>query len=141
LIEEWEGMPIAEIFEKKGEAYFRKTESDVLQATLMRNEPFILATGGGSPCFNQNMKKIKKLALSVYLEVPLNHLLERLTRTQLEIRPLFFGMDTGEIILKLKSMYIERVKYYEQSQIILRGEDISPELLISEWMRLLKTKP
>ncbi|MEX2511452.1 MAG: shikimate kinase [Cyclobacteriaceae bacterium] len=141
LIEEWEGMPIAEIFSKKGEAYFRRTESDVLLATLMRDEPFILATGGGAPCFNQNMKQIRKLALPVYLEVPLNNILDRLTGNQLEIRPLFSGLDMGEIILKLKNMYTERAKFYEQSKIILRGEDISPELLISEWMRILKTKP
>lgn len=140
LIEQRENAEIAEIFSNRGEGYFRKLESNVLKDTLFRNESFVLATGGGAPCFNDNMNLINEHGLSVYLDVPLNHILNRLTSSKIEVRPLFAGLDTGEIILKLKNMYFERQKYYEKATLKLSGEDISTELLISEWMRILKIK-
>lgn len=141
LIEEKEGKNIARIFAEKGEGYFRKLESAVLEERLSGTEAFVLATGGGAPCYHENMQRINREGVSVFLDVPLNHILERLTGTQLAIRPLFSGMDTSEIILKLKNMYVERCPFYEMAKIKLRGEDISPELLISYWMPLLKAKP
>lgn len=141
LIEEKEGKKIAALFPEKGEGYFRKLETVVLSEMLGRDEAFVLATGGGAPCYNDNMELINSLGVSVFLDVPLNHILERLTQTQVELRPLFSGMDTSEIVLKLKNMYVERCAFYEKAKIKLRGEDISPELLISSWMPLLKIKP
>lgn len=141
LIEEKEGKRIADIFPEKGEGYFRNLETSVLKEALENQEAFILATGGGAPCYNDNMELINSLGVSVYLDVPLNRILERLSQTQIDIRPLFSGLDTSEIILKLKNMYVERYKFYEKAKIKLRGEDISPELLIAEWMPFLKIKP
>ncbi|SEJ37021.1 shikimate kinase [Cyclobacterium xiamenense] len=140
LIEEKEGKKIARIFAEKGEGYFRKLESSVLSERLAGGEAFVLATGGGAPCYNENMQRINSKGVSVFLDVPLNHILQRLTQTALDIRPLFSGMDTSEIILKLKNMYVERSPFYEQAKIKLRGEDISPELVIASWMPLLKAK-
>ncbi|NHE57646.1 shikimate kinase [Cyclobacterium plantarum] len=141
LIEEKEGKSIAEIFSEKGEGYFRNLETSVLGETLLLEQAFILATGGGAPCYNDNMNLVNSHAVSVYLDVPLNHILDRLNQTQIEVRPLFSGLETAEIILKLKNMYVERNRYYEKAKIKLSGEDISPELLIAEWMPFLKTKP
>ena len=138
LIEAKAGVRISTIFSERGEEYFRRMESDVLLTCLQKAESFVLSTGGGAPCFNENMDLINQYAISVYLEVPLNQLLVRLTGGQVRKRPLFFGLDTGEIILKLKSMYVLRHPFYEMAKIKLSGEDISAELLISEWMTLLK---
>ncbi|SHN16848.1 shikimate kinase [Cyclobacterium lianum] len=138
LIEKKEGTPIAAIFPEKGEGYFRNLESLVLEETLDQKQAFVLATGGGAPCYNDNMSLINAKAISVYLDVPLNHILDRLNQTQIEVRPLFSGLDTSEIILKLKNMYVDRHSFYEKAKIKLRGEDISPELLIAEWMPYLK---
>jgi len=141
LIEEKAEKVIPEIFVERGEGYFRKLESDILEATLAAGGSFVLATGGGAPCFNQNMKRINRYALSVFLDVPLNHILDRLTASEVHSRPLFTGLETTEIILKLKNMHLERSKYYEKAAIKLSGEDITTEHLISEWMRMLKIKP
>lgn len=138
LIEAKAGVRISAIFSEKGEGFFRDMESEVLLSTLQREESFILSTGGGAPCFNGNMDIINQHALSVYLEVPLSELLSRLTGGQVQKRPLFYGLETGEIVMKLKSMYELRHPFYEMSKIKLSGEDISAELLIGEWMALLK---
>ncbi len=140
-IEKAAGARITSIFEEKGEGYFRRLESQVLGQMLKQDKGFILATGGGAPCFNHNMQLINRYSVSVFLDVPLNVILNRLTGTQVEKRPLFYGLDTSEIILKLKSMYEERSPYYEKAKIKLSGEDISTELLVSEWMAHLKVKP
>jgi shikimate kinase len=140
LIEEKAGVRIATIFSEKGEGFFRKLESEVLLSTLQKEEAFILSTGGGAPCFNGNMDTINEYTLSVYLEVPLSELLSRLTGGQIQKRPLFYGLETGEIVLKLKSMYELRHPFYEMAKIKLSGEDISAELLIGEWMAFLKGK-
>jgi shikimate kinase len=139
-IEKEAGTKITTIFEQRGEGYFRRLEAQVLEQMLKLDQGFVLATGGGAPCYHQNMKLINRHAVSVYLEVPLNVILDRLTGAQVEKRPLFYGLDTSEIILKLKSMYEDRSPFYEKAKIKLSGEDISTELLVSEWMAHLKVK-
>ena len=114
LIEENAGARISTIFSEQGEESFRAMESEVLLSCLQKKESFVLSTGGGAPCFNENMDLINKFAIAVYLEVPLNQLLIRLTGGQVRKRPLFFGLDAGEIVLKLKSMYELRHPFYDE---------------------------
>jgi shikimate kinase len=64
----------------------------------------------------------------------LEELQKRLTKDSVSQRPLFFGMNTGEITLKLKDMMAIRGLYYDQAKIKLSGEDLSTELLMSELM-------
>lgn len=138
LIEKKEGMAIAEIFNTKGEGYFRELESKVLLQNLLSVEAFVMATGGGAPCFHDNMDKINQFAISIFLDVPLPQILSRLTLGEIELRPLFHGLDTGEITLKLINLYANRLPFYNQSKIKLSGEDISTELLMSELLSFFK---
>ena len=139
LIEEREKMSIADIFYKEGEGYFRDIESNVLKISLQGGESIVLATGGGTPCFNDNMKIINKYGISVFLDVPINNVISRLTENELQLRPLFQGLDAGEILAKLKNLHADRVHHYEQAKIKLSGEDIPIELLISELMSHFKS--
>lgn len=131
-------MKIFEIFSQFGEGKFRDWETEVLQDFLERKESYVLASGGGCPCFNDNMDLINKSAVSVYLDVPLEEISIRLGLTKSQERPMFSGLDRGEITLKLKSLLVERDFFYRQSKIKLSGEDFSAELLVSELIRLLK---
>lgn len=138
LIEQQEGKSIAEIFHQKGEGYFRTLESSILEKKILVEDAFILATGGGTPCFNDNMEKINQQAISVFLDVPLSHIMSRFTSGEIEMRPLFQGLDTGEIMAKLKNLYVDRIHYYDQAKIKLSGEDVSTELLMSELMTFFR---
>lgn len=138
LIEQQEGMSVADIFFEKGEGYFRQAETRALEKNLNTKEASILATGGGAPCFNNNMDRINQYGISVFLDVPFGQILSRLTSGEVELRPLFHGLDTGEITAKLKDLYALRVHYYDQAKIKLSGEDISTELLISELMSFFR---
>ncbi|MFT6893730.1 MAG: shikimate kinase, partial [Algoriphagus sp.] len=77
---------------------------------------------------------------SVYLDVPLEEISGRLGVSRFQNRPMFLGLDQGEVTLKLKSLLVERDYFYNQSKIKLSGEDFSAELLVSELIRLIKSQ-
>ena len=139
LIEERYQLKISEIFSIHGEGKFREWETLVLQDTLNQDSAFILASGGGAPCFNDNMDLINSKAISVYLDVPLPSISHRLQASKAQQRPLFQGLDQGEITLKLKSLLVSREYYYNQAKIKLSGEDFSAELLLVELISRLKS--
>ena len=77
-IEIVEKRSINEIFNLKGEGYFRKIESEVLNSIIKSNKSFIMATGGGTPCYNDNMKIINNNGISIFLVVKISELETRL---------------------------------------------------------------
>jgi len=139
LIEERYQLKISEIFSMHGEGTFREWESLVLQDTLKQDRAYILASGGGTPCFNDNMDLINAQAISVYLDVPLGSISRRLQTSKAQQRPLFQGLDQGELTLKLKSLLVSREYFYSQAKIKLSGEDCSAELLLVELISRLKS--
>jgi|SRR5690606_149295 len=138
LVVQQEKKSIPEIFYESGEGYFRQAETRALEKQLETDEAMVLATGGGAPCFNDNMERINQKAVSVFLDVPMQQIIQRLTNSEVALRPLFQGLDAGEISAKLTDLYTARVGYYEQAKIKLSGEDISTELLMSELITLFK---
>jgi shikimate kinase len=139
LIVERFQVSIPEIFSQHGEGTFREWESLVLEEALNSHTSFILASGGGTPCFNDNMELINSLAISVYMDVPLGIIGQRLQSTKTQQRPLFQGLDQGEIALKLKSLLVSREYFYDQAKIKLSGEDFSAELLMHELVTNLRS--
>ena len=139
LIEERYQLKISDIFSIHGEGTFREWESLVLQDTLKQDRAYILASGGGTPCFNDNMDLINSQGISVYLDVPLGSISRRLQTSKAQQRPLFQGLDQGEITLKLKSLLVTREYFYNQAKIKLIGEDFSAELLLVELISRLKS--
>ncbi|MFN3997920.1 shikimate kinase [Algoriphagus sp.] len=137
-IEEKSQMKISEIFSVHGEGKFRELETEMLSELLDRDESFVLAAGGGAPCFNDNMDLINQKSVSVYLDVPLSTISKRLGTSKVQSRPMFFNLDQGEITLKLKSLLAERDFYYNQAKIKLSGDDFSAELLMYELISQLK---
>ncbi|GAB3218367.1 shikimate kinase [Algoriphagus aestuariicola] len=137
-IEEKFAMKIPEIFSIHGEGKFREWETETLAGLLQKDSSFVLATGGGAPCFNDNMDLINASSISVYLDVPLDSISERLRVSKVQNRPMFQGLGQGEITLKLKSLLAERDAFYSQAKIKLSGEDFSAELLMYELINQLK---
>lgn len=132
-------MKIPEIFSNLGEGKFRQWETETLAELLQEDRAFVLATGGGAPCFNDNMDLINSAAISVYLDVPLDAISERLRVSKIQNRPMFQGLGQGEITLKLKSLQAERDYYYSQAKIKLSGDDFSAELLMYELITQLRS--
>lgn len=137
-IEEKSQLKIPEIFSMHGEGKFRELETEMLSELLDRDTSFVLATGGGAPCFNDNMDLINEKSVSVYLDVPLDTISERLRVSKIQNRPMFLNLDQGEITLKLKSLLAQREFFYNQAKIKLSGDDFSAQLLMYELIHQLK---
>lgn len=115
-IEEKEQMWVPDIFNQKGEAYFREIESKTLRELLNLPGPLVLATGGGAPCFFDNMELIGQKACSIYLEVSFDELAQRLFAQGVARRPLLEGVaNPGELVKLLKEKFAYRLPYYKKA--------------------------
>ena len=70
-IERIEGKSIKEIFKNNSETYFRNKETEILKKIIEKDKNLIIATGGGTPCFNKNIDLINKSGLSIFLNTSL----------------------------------------------------------------------
>lgn len=71
-IERLENQTISDIFNTKGESYFRQLESQLLDRLPLQNT--VIATGGGLPCFKDHMDRLLTLGHVIYLKAPLAYL-------------------------------------------------------------------
>ena len=121
LIINQELSTIAEIFKYKGEDYFRKIESKILKG-IKANQKLLVATGGGVPCFFDNMDFIKVNGTSIFLNVPPEDLLKRIQKSEGNNRPLIDKKKSNEVLLnELRERYKYRLKFYEQADIQIDG--------------------
>ena len=109
LIEKKEETTITEIFDTKGEPYFRQKETDCIKELLKQKGSYVIATGGGLPMREQNRKLLKKLGNVVYLRVQPQTVYERLKNDT--ARPL---LRTEDPLAKITSMIRERGPFYEE---------------------------
>ncbi|MFZ9848005.1 MAG: shikimate kinase [Flavobacteriales bacterium] len=115
-IEQKEGRSISSIFEKEGEAHFRALEQEALNE-LLSKENVVVSTGGGTPCFYNNMELINASAQSVYLQVEPEMLLGRL-KGATNKRPLLANLSNEELRLQISEKLAAREPYYMQSKVV-----------------------
>ena len=104
LIENFENRTINEIFEKEGEAAFREKEKRCFNWIKKNVKNTIISVGGGFPVF---IPEIKEAGVVIYLKVPFDKILERMSKEEIEKRPLF------KDIKKAKELYEKRDKIYK----------------------------
>lgn len=121
LVEQLTGKSVSEIFEQDGEAVFREKEREVLQH-LAHIENHVIATGGGLPCFFDNMERLNEMGVTVYLKASPNNITQRLL-TAKKPRPLVAKKTEAELLLFVTDLLQEREKFYEQAKIILVGKE------------------
>jgi shikimate kinase len=116
LIVKLEGRSIAEVFAEAGEAYFRQSEQKALHVAL-RATNTVIATGGGTPCFFDNMDLIRQKSLSIYLKTDLAILAKRIFQDSKNARPLYLSDSPEDLLQKLATTLAARQVFYEQAQI------------------------
>jgi shikimate kinase len=114
-IEKREGMSVQEIFAKQGEDHFRMVESQVLREWAGSKKGFVMATGGGAPCFHNGIGIINETGLSIFLDEPVTELLRRLM--QKTDRPLLNTGDKEEKEARLLKLRDARLEFYSQAKI------------------------
>lgn len=125
LIESHEEKSIAEIFTEDGENYFRKSEAKILR-WFGEKKTFVLATGGGTPCFHENMDWMNKHGITIWIDEPIDVLVERLIPGK-EFRPLIKNLSNEELHAFLSGKLAERSQFYSKATHHLTGNAISDE--------------
>lgn len=108
-------MSIPEYFQKNGESGFRMLESSVLKSQAPSCA--IVSTGGGSPCFYDNMEWMLQNGIVIYLQLSARALWSRLNNSKLDSRPALNGLSGNELLQHIKNTLEEREKYYHQAHI------------------------
>lgn len=123
-IEEKTQLTISEIFSRKGEDEFRQLESRWLRALPENKTPLVIATGGGTPCFGDNMNYINDRGISIFMEVPEQVLADRLRSTAGD-RPLLKGLTDRELTDFLSTLLAKRKPFYKKALLVLTGVEIT----------------
>jgi len=123
LIEQEIGMSISEYFAKYSETKFRETERNKLHQTFSLDN-VLISTGGGTPCFYDNMQEINRNSVSVYLKADIPLILSRL-KGEKNQRPLIKDKSDDELREYLSSLLAGREKYYEQAHIIVDAKSLN----------------
>ena len=134
MVEAEQEKTIAEIFADEGEDHFRDLETIALRS-FAEKENIIVATGGGTPCFNDNITWMNENGTSVYLQSSAENILKRLT-SEREKRPLIKHLKDEELLFYITEKIREREPFYQQAKIILNVDDL-PQNYLPEFIRIL----
>lgn len=120
-----EQKTIAQIFQDEGEAFFRMMETHYLNGIIIENakenakeninKKIIIATGGGTPCYNENRFEMLLNGFCIFLETDLDILISRIENDKKNIRPLFINKTNQEIKELISNLYKKRILYYEKA--------------------------
>lgn len=128
-IEEKAGKSIPDIFSQDGENYFRVIESEALK-TIEYETDVVLSTGGGTPCFSDNMDFMLKTGLTVYLKLEPLQLLSRLYGSKGE-RPLIKNLKREELLVFIEEKLHFREPFYNRAEITIEAIDADIKSLSS----------
>lgn len=124
-------LTIPEIFEKKGEIYFRKLERETLEEILATRENIVLSLGGGTPVYYNNMEIINHNSKSIFLRASISTLVERLSK-QKEKRPLIAKITDEDIPEFIAKHLFERNIFYSKAQFSISTDNKTPEDIVKE---------
>jgi len=129
-IEKKTNKSINEIFEIYGSSFFRKIENECLFEVISKNNGIVLATGGGTPCFFNNLDLLLEYGIVIYLKVDLKILINRILNMP-EKFPLLKGIKYNEIPNWVENTLIEREKFYLKAHLIINPINNSIEKIVN----------
>lgn len=135
-IEQAEKKSITALFESLGETTFRELEQRHLLNLLEDPSAKIVALGGGTVCFFDNLVRIKKKGLLVYLKLPAAALVQRLSASPQE-RPLLKGLSAADLKSRVENLLEQRRSYYEQAHLVVDVLHSKPETILNALRQLL----
>lgn len=131
FIEASENQSISEIFKNGGEIKFRKLERLYLLEILEEEKNAVIALGGGTPVYYDNIDKINEHSFSFYLRMTPPQLFERLVKER-DSRPMIAHIDDNELTEYIAKHLFERRNYYEQSKFTIDVKDKSVKQIVEE---------
>ena len=123
---------IPEIFEKRGEIFFRKKEKEILERIFYSEKECILSLGGGTPCYYDNMEVINENSISIYLRAKVDTLVKRLLEDKIHCRPLINRIPDEQLPEFIGQHLFERNHFYNQAKIIIDTDNLTAEEIADE---------
>jgi shikimate kinase len=134
-ITEDENKSVVEIFAEKGEEYFRMMEKETLYILTESHESFVMACGGGTPCYFNNIDYMNQNGTTVWLNTRLDVLFNRLLKEKAH-RPLLKDLSDAQLKQFILKKFSERRIYYEQADLVVEECDASVDSLIQHIMHV-----
>ena len=125
------GKPIVEIFDTEGEEQFRLMEKDVLHIITESHDSFVMACGGGSPCYFNNIDYMNQSGTTVWINTPIDTLFNRLVDEK-EKRPLIRELSDQQLKNFIHKKFADRRIYYEQADLTVDEEPVQLDSLIEK---------
>lgn len=114
IIESELGKSIPEIFESHGESFFRAREKAVIETLTNTDLHQVIAVGGGTPCYTDNMDLLLQKGRVLFIKPPIEHLIQRLSHSPGN-RPLILRLLQSERPIFIKKLYKERLPFYSRA--------------------------
>ena len=130
-IEDREGAKVKEIFDRKGEAYFRRAEKETMKEVLSRDGQ-VVATGGGTVMDSENLRLLKQRSVLISLTAPPETLLRRSGSGNQ--RPLLRADDR---LVRIEEHLAQRERLYRQAHISIDTEHLSVDEVAKRIMEVL----
>lgn len=127
VFEEKYRIQINGFFEKYDERAFREIETSLIKETEQFDH-IVISTGGGAPCFNDNLSLMKSIGITVYLQMSIPALVNRLSNAK-RVRPLLKDMDVEELTDFISKQLKERDNFYKEAHITINGENCEVETM------------
>ncbi len=129
VIEQNARQPIREIFDQQGEEAFRRLEQQALHQVAKQQDTFVLAAGGGAPCFFDNMDYMNQRGTTIFLDVPIPVIVQRMQGTQVTDRPLLQELDQNQLVQEYTTKFEKRLPVYRQAHITVNQDTTLEELV------------
>ena len=130
-VAEHAGKSIPEIFASEGEEQFRMMEKDTLYIIAESHQQFIMACGGGSPCYFNNIEYMNQVGTTVWINSPLDTLFERLIKEK-DKRPLIKELSDEQLKAFIHKKFADRKIYYEQADVKVDEDPVQLDNLIEK---------
>lgn len=123
------GKNIPEIFKSNGEDGFRHIEKSELD-NWSEKDDFVMATGGGTPCFFESMDEMNGCGTSIYLQMTPKALVDRLSESK-EERPILKGLSKDKMLEKVTKQLEKREKFYQRATLTVNAINLDIDALIA----------
>ncbi len=128
---EKEEKEIAQIFEEDGEEYFRLLEKDVLHLLTENHQSFVMSSGGGTPCFYNNIDYMKRQGTTVWINCSVDCLYDRLIKEK-NTRPMIKDLSDDQLRSFIIKKLGDRKIFYQQAGITINEEELTIDKLLQE---------
>lgn len=123
VIEKEEGRSVAKIFERNGEDYFRQKEAIVLRS-MFEVDNCIIACGGGTPCFFDNLKWMNENGTTISLIADADYILGNVKKEEGK-RPLFKDVNEAEVLFFIQKKLEERMPFYTAANFVFEAQNLN----------------